>query len=242
MPIKTSALVLTVVILGLASSTASAKQYVLKHPKHEHCHTRYTRKVEHVKVHGHKVTETVCVYHAPSQPSVAPPAAQPTLLPTPPPASTPDPAPTPAFPAPAPAPVKQLNLPYATEVESYLGSTTAYGDLILSFAASVFALEEPNAGSGTVKTELSPVSVQYKVTDTTTGVVESDSAIPAPYGIAACSIVESFDYPDTTYEGDGAVGCGFSNFTLPDSDNIGVVASYAGSASYLPSTGYAWKL
>ena len=65
---------------------ASAQQYVLKHPKREHCRVHYVRKVETVKVHGRKVKETVCVYHAPAAP-VTPPAPAPE--PTSPPASAP---------------------------------------------------------------------------------------------------------------------------------------------------------
>jgi hypothetical protein len=213
-------------------TTATASQYVLKHPKHEHCRARYVKKIEKIKVHGHRVAKTVCVYHAPQQSAASPPPEQPT--PTPPPAWTP--------PVPAPAPVKQLEPPYATEVESHFGSTSAYGDLILSFVASVLALEEPHAGSGTMKTQLTTAPVQYKITDTTTGVVEADSSIPSSYGIAGCAIVESFEYPNTTYSGNGAVGCGFSNFTLPDSDNIEVVPSFTGAPGYLPSTGHAWEL
>jgi len=65
---------LIAIALSLASSgIAQAKQYVLKHPKREHCKAHYVRKVEHVKKREHgrlvKVKETVCVYAAP-KPSV----------------------------------------------------------------------------------------------------------------------------------------------------------------------------
>jgi hypothetical protein len=45
------------------------KSYVLKHPKHEHCHTNYKREKNIVKhrVHHHtvKTHETICIYIAP---------------------------------------------------------------------------------------------------------------------------------------------------------------------------------
>jgi len=67
-------LALTALLAALAfATTASAKQYILKHPKHEHCRAHYVRKVEKVKrrERGHtvKVRETVCVYVAPKAPA-----------------------------------------------------------------------------------------------------------------------------------------------------------------------------
>jgi hypothetical protein len=67
MPTKTSAVVLAVATLGLAATAASAKQYgPLKQPKHEPCRAHYVKRVEKVKVHGHEIGKTFCVYHAPS--------------------------------------------------------------------------------------------------------------------------------------------------------------------------------
>jgi hypothetical protein len=69
---KRSALSFAVLASLLAPTGAQAKpakQYVLKHPKHEHCNVHYVKKREKVKrrEHGHtvKVRETVCVYVAP---------------------------------------------------------------------------------------------------------------------------------------------------------------------------------
>jgi len=83
---KRSALSLAVLVSLMAPTGAQAKpakQYVLKHPKHEHCRANYVRKVEKVKrrEHGHtvKVRETVCVYVAP----------KPTVKTTPAPVTTP---------------------------------------------------------------------------------------------------------------------------------------------------------
>jgi hypothetical protein len=80
------ALALLTMVSGVATAK-SAKQYVLKHPKHERCRRHYVRKVEKVKrrEHGHtvKVRETVCVYVAPK------PVGETTPKTTPAPASTP---------------------------------------------------------------------------------------------------------------------------------------------------------
>lgn len=54
MPTKTSAIVLAVAIVGFCASAASAGQYVLKHPKHEHCRPHYVEKVNRRR-------ETMCV-------------------------------------------------------------------------------------------------------------------------------------------------------------------------------------
>jgi hypothetical protein len=83
-------------IVPTAVQAKPAKQYVLKHPKHEHCKAHYTRKVEKVKVREHgrmvKVRETFCVYIVPKKaPVTATTPAGTTLTPT---------TPTPASPAP----------------------------------------------------------------------------------------------------------------------------------------------
>ena len=69
------------------------KQYVLKHPKREHCKAHYVRKSKTVgeKVHGHRieVRETVCESYV--MPAAASPAPSPAPTPTPTPASPPCP-------------------------------------------------------------------------------------------------------------------------------------------------------
>jgi hypothetical protein len=52
-------------VLPAIASASSVKQYVLDHPKREHCKARYVKKVERVTVHGRKVKDTVCVHVAP---------------------------------------------------------------------------------------------------------------------------------------------------------------------------------
>jgi hypothetical protein len=60
---------ITIAVSLAFAGSAQAKQYVLKHPKREHCKAHYVRKVEHVKKREHgqlvKVKETVCVYVTP---------------------------------------------------------------------------------------------------------------------------------------------------------------------------------
>jgi hypothetical protein len=206
-----------VVLVALAvPAGASAQHYVLRHPKREHCRAHYVKKVETVK---HR-RETVCVHVAPK------PQSAPAPLPAPAPATPPSTV------TPAPS-VKRLNAPYATEVRDSLETTPAEGDLIWVIVANVFALEEPVAGYPAT-TWLTTASLQYRITDTTTGVVEADPTIPTGKG---CSILLSFESPSVTYSGSGAAGCGFGTFTLPGGDNVEVVPSFAGMPGYLPSEG-----
>jgi hypothetical protein len=55
----------TALFFALGGTAIAAKQYVLKHPKHEHCKAHYVKKNKIVKKHGHKVKQTVCQYVAP---------------------------------------------------------------------------------------------------------------------------------------------------------------------------------
>lgn len=59
-----------------ATAAATTKEYVLKHPKNEHCKAQYVKKSKtvHRKVHGHAVTvrETVCVLSTPGKPPTSP--------------------------------------------------------------------------------------------------------------------------------------------------------------------------
>jgi hypothetical protein len=65
-------LIALVALSASATAVASSKEYVLKHPKHEHCRSQYVKKAKTVRrrVHGHTVSvhETVCV-SSPSKPS-----------------------------------------------------------------------------------------------------------------------------------------------------------------------------
>jgi hypothetical protein len=67
-------------LLVPAVAQATTKQYVLPHPKREHCRVHYVKKVERVKRREHhrtvKVRETFCIYVAPkpATPPTTPPA------------------------------------------------------------------------------------------------------------------------------------------------------------------------
>jgi hypothetical protein len=68
------------IILGLTlalAPAASGKQYILKHPKREHCRAHYVKRVEKIKTRRHhwvvKVRRVVCVYHAPKRLALADP-------------------------------------------------------------------------------------------------------------------------------------------------------------------------
>lgn len=197
---------------------ASAQQYVLKHPRHEHCRVHYVRRVETVK---HR-RETFCVHVAPKPESAPAPA----------PVS--ESAPTPFVPAPAPLiPTTPKAEPAATTTQGSTHVIADHGDVVWSVTATVSAV-------GPLV-----VPIQYKVIDTTTGAVEADVTLPWP---AECVIVDSYESP-STYTGTAAFGgedsalalarCGFGSFTVPESDSIEVVPSFAGEPGYLPSTGAA---
>ena len=85
------------------SGIAFGKQYVLKHPKREHCKAHYIKKSETVKtrVHGRteRLHETVCVYVTPK------------VMPSPTPIPTPAPVPTAGTPTLTPVPTPE---PFAT--------------------------------------------------------------------------------------------------------------------------------
>jgi len=97
------------VVFTLAASAAAApaEQYVLKHPRHEHCKAHYVKKVEQVKVRVHhktvRVKETVCVYVAPKVNVITPPPRPkaPPLVAAPLTPITPPSTPAPAIPEPA---------------------------------------------------------------------------------------------------------------------------------------------
>ncbi len=65
-----------VVLAASATAAATTKEYVLKHPKREHCKSHYVEKHKtvHRKVKGHtvKVRETVCVSSPSSKPPTGP--------------------------------------------------------------------------------------------------------------------------------------------------------------------------
>jgi hypothetical protein len=87
------AALVTLVLPAVAGATP-AKQYVLKHPRHEHCKAHYVKKVETVRVRKAerrvefgrtvKVRETFCVYVAPKTAPAPPTLPAPVATPAPP--------------------------------------------------------------------------------------------------------------------------------------------------------------
>jgi hypothetical protein len=68
-----------IAILGLLIAVpialATNKQYVLKHPKHEHCRAHYVKKTKKIKKHQ----ETLCIYVLLAAPSATPAPVSPAL-------------------------------------------------------------------------------------------------------------------------------------------------------------------
>jgi hypothetical protein len=104
-------LILATLAFPAAASASPVNQYVLKHPKREHCKAHYVKKVERVKVHGHRVKETLCIYRAPK----------------------PAPAPTPA-PAPAPAPT-------ITDVEAFRGESFPFHFIVSGSVKALYGTD-----------------------------------------------------------------------------------------------------
>ncbi len=79
---------------AFGGTAIAAKQYVLKHPKHEHCKAHYVKKVETVRVRKAersvefgrivKIRETFCVYVAPKTAPAPPTPPAPVATPAPP--------------------------------------------------------------------------------------------------------------------------------------------------------------
>ncbi|HWX75048.1 MAG TPA: hypothetical protein VNZ05_07070 [Solirubrobacteraceae bacterium] len=73
----------SLVVAGAAAKPAA--QYVLKHPKREHCKVHYVKRVKTVRVttHGHvrKIKKTFCVYVPPKSSAPATPAPAPSSTP-----------------------------------------------------------------------------------------------------------------------------------------------------------------
>ena len=78
MSIGTIVVAASVLLVSQAASASPVAQYVLKHPKREHCKARYVKKTRKVKIHGRKVKRTVCRYVAPKSPHGLPPVIAPT--------------------------------------------------------------------------------------------------------------------------------------------------------------------
>lgn len=146
-----------------ALAQAATKQYVLPHPKHEHCRAHYVKKVETAKEREHgrtvKVHETVCVHVTPKAPSPAP-------APEPAPPTAPEPK------APEPAPKT------GPEIGS-LGATLYVDHDDLSVSASV---RDPVSGANEFETPKAGsrfIAVALSLADHGSASIESDANVDA---------------------------------------------------------------
>jgi hypothetical protein len=145
---------------------AAAKQYVLPHPRHEHCRAHYVKKVETVKEREHdravKVRETVCVHVTPKAP-----------------APTPEPAPQTAPEPKAPEPKAPEPAPKTGPETGPLGATLYVDHDDLSVSASV---RDPVSGENEFeapKTGSRFIAVALSLTDHGSASIESDADVDA---------------------------------------------------------------
>jgi hypothetical protein len=197
-------------------ASASVKQYVLKHPKREHCNAHYVKKVERVKKREHgktvHVKETFCVYRAPM------PTPAPVLAP-----ASPSPAPTPV-PAPAPAPILTPTFTNVTTLE--LGGIGTGEPRYNSVSVSV-----GTSGPGVIGV---PVTVTL-VNQTT--LVPLGSFTEASYE-GTCTIVNELAGGNWVLKGEAVAGhpaCPIGTVTAPAEQSVGIEATFAGNAQYAPS-------
>jgi len=81
-------------------------------------------------------------------------------------------------------------------------------------------------------------TVEYVVTDRSTGVVESRGTLPTG---TACEITERPGIESSTLAFSGGANgttgrCGFGEFTVPANDYLVLVAQFTGAAGYLASS------
>ena len=208
-------------MLAAAAPAVASKEYVLKHPTHEHCRTHYVKKSKTIKkrVHGQteKLHETVCVYVAPKSTTGAP-STQPVSTPTP--TYTPTPAPTPA-PNPI-ATVTQLEVGPAEEcINENLGFATVnlcYFEVSASVgSAEGVALGPPTftftneSEPGKTWTVSGKASFRLEITVERSASIEVTSAV----------------IRSPTFQSIGSTAHGIGRWA--------VSASYAGSSQYAPS-------
>ena len=209
-------LVLAALALSAVASASTVKQYVLKHPRREHCRTHYVKKVELVKKREHgklvKVKETFCVYRA------AKPTPAPVLAPAPPtPASTPVPAPT-------PAPTLTPTFTILTTLE--LGGLGTGEPRYNTVSVSVGTL-----GPGVIG-----VPVTVTLINQTTLVPLGSFTQASDEG--TCSLVNELQGGNWVVRGEAVAGhpaCPIGTVTAPAEQSVGIEAAFAGNAQFAPS-------
>lgn len=213
---RTAPLLAALVALAFptAASASTAKQYVLKHPKHERCKAHYTRKVEHIKVRKHgktvKVSETVCIY-TPPKPAPSPQEPQ---------------APQPPAPS---APTAPALITTTTHVASTFGSQIATRNI----SATIYYF------TGSEIHELRGEPVTYTITDRTTEHVVG-SFTGTSNGYASCTIGFHWNSGETAtiYEGEAGgshPACNLAPVSVPRGDITTFTGTFAGNTTYAPS-------
>jgi hypothetical protein len=231
-----AAALLALVLLG--GTAFAAKQYVLKHPTHEHCKAHYVKKTKIIKKHEHgrtvKVHEILCVYVAPRKaPVESPPPVETTpVVPTP---SAPTPAPTP------PEPVKEPTKPVGP-----LATTTT-----LTVSEPEECKAESIGGIGSDNWCLYTVSVNVKsggteVTSPSPVFVFTNPATPKTgytvSGVNSFRIRVSIERIQSTSATSVVINNGPLIGSVSGEEPWSIIATYAGSSEYSASQSTVHKI
>jgi hypothetical protein len=210
---------LAVLVVLALPATASA-QYLLKHPKHEHCRAHYIKRVEKVR---HR-RETFCVHVTP-KPQI--PVSEPVPAPEAAPPATPAPLPASAPPAPEPAP----SLPATITVISATGLALPGDPYFFSVSGSIKVL----GGSDLIGT-----SITYTLTNESTG--QSLASFTEPSDpLQPCAIVYIVEGNTQTLKGEAIAfppqsACPLATVSLPTGQIAELTGSFAGSSTDASST------
>lgn len=213
--------VLGIAMAGLVLPTgaqAATSHYVLKHPKREHCRAHYVRRVEHIRVHGHRIAQTYCL-RVVEPVHVLPPPAAPILAPPP---------ATPSVPTPTPAPTTTPTFTFAT--------TLALGGLGTGeprYNPVSVSVDQQGAGPGQ---GVVGVPVTVTLIDYTTGVVLG-SFVEASHG-ESCDIVNELQGNNWVLRGEAVLNpaCPLGTIVSTANDPIDIGASFAGGSGYAASS------
>ena len=190
-----------------AVAQAAPKSYLLAHPKREHCRAHYVKKLERVKKREHGKTTYVKETFC--------------VYRAPTPASTPEEAA-----APAPATPSKI----ATVTIGFVANT--YGK------PGPYHLQVSGVVSAIGGHDLIGEPILYKLENSSTGQVLTTFTEPSNPTFP-CAIVPQFEEPTQTFTGEAfgqEPACFAGRFQAPTGQYVRVVASYAGSETYEPST------
>jgi hypothetical protein len=214
----------SIVLLALlvVAAPAAAGQYVLKHPKHEHCRAGYQRKTQTIK----RRREIICVRKTPQRaPQQHGPATeQAPALPTP-------------APSPAPSSTAQALTPTFTFVTAIEGGGILLGVPAYKTISVNVNTQNPGPENGVIG-----VPVTITLDDYTTGVVLGSFVEPS-YSFR-CLIVKEVNGGNWVLHGEAIgheVGCPLEPITAPEDDEIDIKGSFDGNTQYGPSES-GWQL